>query len=49
MPVDRKLCVKCGREKPEKDFFKQKDGERCDFCKDCLCENIDNNNPETIK
>ena len=41
-------CSKCGRELKETDFFKMKGGKRCDLCKDCLTQYIDNRNPETF-
>ena len=41
-------CVKCGREKAETEFFKMRDGSRCDMCKPCLTEHIDNQKPETF-
>jgi len=44
----RKTCSKCGRSLKETDFFKMKTGERCDLCKDCLTQYIDNRNPETF-
>ncbi len=44
----RLVCTKCGREKAETDFFKMKDGERCDMCKQCLTMHIDNRKPETF-
>ena len=43
------VCSKCGRPKAEKEFFKMKTGNRCDICKPCLTEHIDNNKPETFK
>lgn len=45
---EKKICVKCGKLRAETEFFKQKDGNRCDLCKDCLCEHVDNTNPETF-
>ena len=45
-----KTCTKCGRSlKASVEFFKMKTGERCDLCKDCLCQYIDNRKPETFK
>lgn len=44
-----KTCSKCGRSlKASAEFFKMKSGERCDLCKDCLTQYIDNRNPETF-
>lgn len=44
-----KTCSKCGRSlKASAEFFKMKTGERCDLCKDCLTQYIDNRNPETF-
>lgn len=44
-----KTCSKCGRSlKASTEFFKMKTGERCDLCKDCLTQYIDNRNPETF-
>ena len=51
MTVDEgyKTCSKCGRSlKASAEFFKMKTGERCDLCKDCLTQYIDNRNPETF-
>ena len=44
-----KVCSKCGRSLKESEFFKMKTGNRCDLCKDCLCQYIDNRKPETFK
>lgn len=44
----RKTCSKCGRTLKETEFFKMKTGQRCDLCKDCLTQYIDNRNPETF-
>lgn len=41
-------CSKCGRALKEIEFYKMKTGERCDLCKDCLTQYIDNRNPETF-
>lgn len=41
-------CVKCGRSLKESEFFKMRTGDRCDLCKDCLTQYIDNRNPETF-
>ena len=46
--VGKKTCSKCGRSLKETDFFKMKTGERCDLCKDCLTQYIDNRKPETF-
>ena len=43
-----KNCTKCGRRLKETEFYKMKTGERCDLCKDCLCQYIDNRKPETF-
>ena len=42
------VCSKCGRNLKETEFFKMKTGNRCDLCKDCLCQYIDNRKPETF-
>ncbi len=47
--AEKLTCVKCGRTKGEKEFFKMRTGNRCDICKSCLTEHIDNNKPETFK
>ena len=44
-----KTCIKCGKTKKETSFFKMKDGQRCDWCKDCLTMHIDNRKPDTFK
>lgn len=45
--AEKIVCVKCGRLRPETEFFKIH-GKRDDMCKDCLCQYIDNTNPETF-
>ena len=46
---DRITCSKCGKSKvARKDFFKLKNGERCDMCKSCLTQFIDNYDPQTF-
>ena len=47
MMAEKIVCVKCGRLRPETEFFKLH-GKRDDMCKDCLCQYIDNTNPETF-
>lgn len=42
------VCVKCGREKNETEFFKLKTGNRDDMCKSCLTMHIDNRQPDTF-
>ena len=49
MAGNYKTCSKCGRTLKESEFFKMKTGNRCDLCKDCLCQYIDNRKPETFK
>ena len=49
MAGEYKVCSKCGRSLKETEFFKMKTGNRCDLCKDCLCQYIDNRKPETFK
>ena len=49
MAGDYKVCSKCGRSLKETEFFKMKTGNRCDLCKDCLCQYIDNRKPETFR
>ena len=49
MAGDYKVCSKCGRTLKENEFFKMKTGNRCDLCKDCLCQYIDNRKPETFR
>lgn len=44
----RQICIKCGREKSEKDFYKRKNGERCEICKTCLTMHVDNRDPSTF-
>lgn len=41
-------CTKCGRSLKETEFFKMKTGNRCELCKDCLTQYIDNRRPETF-
>lgn len=45
---DTQVCVKCGKVKKETDFYKMKDGSRCDMCKPCLTMHIDNRQPDTF-
>lgn len=42
------VCAVCGRTRKAGEFFKQKNGERVDTCKDCLCTGINNSDPETF-
>lgn len=46
--VNRLVCSKCGKEKPEKDFFMLKTKQRCDMCKVCLTMHIDNRKTDTF-
>jgi len=46
--ADRITCTKCGRSRPEPEFFKLKTGHRDNICKDCLTMYIDNRKPETF-
>ena len=46
--AEKLVCEKCGRLRPETEFFKMKDGNRYNMCKDCLCQYIDNTKPETF-
>lgn len=48
MPAKRMTCSKCGRELKEGEFYKGKDGNRIDMCKDCITANIDNRRPSTF-
>lgn len=41
-------CSKCGRVRKETEFFLMKSGNRHDICKDCLCQYIDNSDPDTF-
>lgn len=43
-----RLCKKCGRMRDEGHFYKKRDGERADLCKDCLTMHVNNYNPETF-
>lgn len=47
--TERKTCAKCGRSKIVDEFFSYRDGQKCEMCKQCLCEHIDNSDPETFK
>lgn len=42
------VCGKCGKRLPETNFYKKKSGERYPICKSCLCEHIDNREPDTF-
>lgn len=46
---ERIICIQCGRERSEKEFFMRKDHVRSTICKECLTAYIDNNDPETFK
>lgn len=46
--TEKLVCEKCGRLRPETDFFKMKTGQRYKMCKDCLCQYIDNTKPDTF-
>lgn len=46
--TEKLVCEKCGRLRPETDFFKMKTGQRYNMCKDCLCQYIDNTKPDTF-
>lgn len=46
--ADRLVCSKCGKSKRDVEFFKMKNGDRCDMCKDCLTMHIDNRKPDTF-
>ena len=48
MPTEKMTCSKCGRNRPETEFFKQKSGERYPMCKDCLTQYIDNRDSSTF-
>ena len=48
MPTSYLTCSKCGRTLKDMEFFKMKTGNRCDLCKDCLCQYIDNRKPSTF-
>lgn len=43
------ICIKCGKDKRETDFFMDKNHERMDICKSCLTMHIDNRKPDTFK
>lgn len=46
--TERKVCSKCGRTKIVDEFFSYKSGEKCEMCKDCLLEHVDNSDPDTF-
>lgn len=47
---DKITCIKCGRSrKAEAEFFMMRDGKRYNMCKDCLCQHVKNDDPETFK
>ena len=46
--AEKLMCTKCGRLRPETEFFKMKTGSRYEMCKDCLCQYIDNTDPQTF-
>lgn len=43
------ICIKCGKDKRETDFFMDKNHKRMDICKSCLTMHIDNRKPDTFK
>ena len=48
MAAEKLVCDKCGRLRNETEFFKYKTGERCEMCKDCLTQYIDNRDTSTF-
>lgn len=46
--TERKVCSKCGRSKIVDEFFSYKSGDKCEMCKDCLLEHVDNSDPDTF-
>lgn len=46
--AEKLTCSKCGRSRPETEFFKLKTGKRDDICKDCLTMYIDNRKADTF-
>lgn len=48
MAIEKLICSKCGREKSYKEYFKMRSGERCDLCKPCLTQYIDNRDTSTF-
>lgn len=42
-------CIKCGRSKKDREFFKLRTGDRYPLCKDCLTMYVDNRKPSTFK
>lgn len=49
MAKQKITCIKCGRAKEEREFFKMRTGDRYPLCKDCLTMYIDNRKPSTFK
>lgn len=41
-------CRKCGKSKRIENYYKLKDGQPCDTCKDCLTMYIQNDQPDTF-
>lgn len=48
MATEKLTCEKCGRLRNETEFFKYKTGDRCEMCKDCLTQYIDNRDTSTF-
>lgn len=45
----RLVCKECGKNKDSNNhFFHNRDGSWCDRCKECMCGDIDNRDPETF-
>lgn len=46
--AERIVCMQCGREKSDKEYFMTKKHEKYPLCKSCLTQYIDNNDPNTF-
>lgn len=46
--IPKKTCPKCGRCIKETFFYKRRNGERVDLCRDCLTMYVDNRKPSTF-
>ncbi len=44
----RKKCSKCGRERATTRFYKNRNGERIDVCRECLLDGVDIKKPSTF-
>lgn len=47
-PVEKRRCSKCERILSVRNFYKHRNGEYDDMCRDCLCMHVNNFEPDTF-